>query len=422
MKSTIITADSVSKKYKLQRNRPLTLHELFVKGLTGRLKPARTFWALKDITFDLFPGRSLGIIGHNGAGKSTLLRLLCGLGLPTEGKIRRFGNISGLLDLGKGFHPDMTGRENLLTGGILNGLSKQQVVALEKEIIAFSELEDFIDQPVRTYSKGMYLRLAFATAIHLDPDILVIDEVLSVGDHRFRKKCTDWLDRFRAAGKSMILTSHDTDQIQHLCDEVLILEEGRLDLLADPISAVKRYNDLMQQRTEKRAAQLAAEKGSSATTFVDSGIRMGTREATLSDVRLFNENGELNGNLDGESELIVQFVYDFGEHVTDAALVLGIYSETDIKCFETFVVSFATELDTSSPKGLVRCRFPQMPLNPGKYFVNLGLRPPDQSYVYDYYWKVHGFTILKTDGDGLSNSGVVSLNPSFSILKDATNP
>lgn len=422
MRTPVLTADAVSKKYRLQRNRPLTLHELFVKGLTGRLEPAKTFWALKDINFELLPARSLGIIGHNGAGKSTLLRLLCGLGRPTQGRIKRFGNISGLLDLGKGFHPDMTGRENLLTGGILNGLSKQQVMTLEKDIIAFSELEDFIDQPVRTYSKGMYLRLAFATAIHMDPDILVIDEVLSVGDQRFGKKCTDWLDRFRAAGKTMILTSHDMDQIQHLCDEVLILEEGRMDLQADPADAVKRYNDLMQQRTEKRAAMLGTGEGHSATTAINGGMRMGTREVTLSAVRIFNQHGELNGSIDGGAGMTVEFAYDFREPVTDAAFVLGIHSETDVKCFETYVVSFTRALDTSAPRGVVRCRFSELPLGPGKYYVNLGFRPPDESYVYDYYWKIHGFTIGATGEKGRWNSGVVSLNPSFSMLKNAPDP
>ena len=413
--SAVITVDAVSKKYRLQRNQPLTLHELFVRGLTGRLKPGKPFWALNNINFELLPGRSLGVIGHNGAGKSTLLRLLCGLGRPTSGIIKRFGNISGLLDLGKGFHPDMTGRENLITGGILNGLSKRQVGALQEEIIQFAELEEFIDQPVRTYSKGMYLRLAFATAIHLNPDILVIDEVLAVGDHRFRKKCTDWLDRFRATGKTMILTSHDTDQIQHLCDEVLVLEEGRLDLQADPATAVKRYNDLLQQRTEKRAAQLGTE-GPSPTLRINDGFRMGTREATLTDIRLYNEKGELTSAMTGESGLVVEFGYDFGQHVTDAALVLGVYSEMDIKCFETYMDSLKMELDTSGQRGLVRCHFPHLPLAAGKYYVNLGLRPPDQSYVYDYYWKIHSFTISDSAGCGRWNSGLVSLDPGFVLV------
>ncbi len=414
--TAVITVNAVTKKYRLQRNRPHTLHELFVKGLTGRLKSAKTFLALDAVSFELLSGRSLGVIGHNGAGKSTLLRLLCGLGRPTSGSIQRVGNISGLLDLGKGFHPDRTGRENLITGAILNGLSKRQAAALEQNIIQFAELEEFIDQPVRTYSKGMYLRLAFATAIHLDPDILVIDEVLAVGDHRFRKKCTDWLDRFRAAGKTMILTSHDTDQIQHLCDEVLILEEGRLDLQADPATAVKRYHDLMRQRTEKRSILLGAGKEPS-TLFENDGFRMGTREATLSDIRFHDEKGEWEGAVPCGSGLTVQFAYDLGERVRDAAFVLGIYSESDVKCFETYRESLAATLDSSGRQGLVRCNFPHLPLSPGKYHLSLGLRPLDKSYVYDYYWKIHAFIIINSGRSDRWDSGVVSLDPVFTLVE-----
>jgi lipopolysaccharide transport system ATP-binding protein len=161
----------------------------------------------------------LGVIGHNGAGKSTLLRLICGLGRPTTGHISRMGQVGALLELGSGFQPDLTGRQNLITGGLLSGLTRQQVKARQDEIIAFSELEEFIDQPVRTYSSGMYSRLAFSTAINFDPDFLVIDEVLTVGDARFQAKCLERLNAFRKAGKGFVLVSHDLDQTKP-CDEV----------------------------------------------------------------------------------------------------------------------------------------------------------------------------------------------------------
>lgn len=414
----MIIVQGVSKQYRLRQNRPMTLHELFVKGVTGRLERAKTFWALKDIRFELAAGRSLGVIGHNGAGKSTLLRLICGIGMPSEGSIRRFGTISGLLDLGKGFHPDMTGRENLITGGMLNGLSRRQVKAVEGEIIRFAEMEDFIDQPVRTYSKGMYLRLAFATAIHLNPDVLVMDEVLAVGDHRFRRKCTGWLDRFRASGKTMILTSHDTDQIRHFCDEVLVLEEGHLDLKADPETAVRRYHELIQRRTERRAARLGGGEMSPATELIGGGLRMGTRECTLSEIRLFNEMGELNGPVPCGSGLSVEFSYQLGRHVPDAAFFLGIYSEAEVKCFETYMESLSDALGSSRPTGVVRCRFPSLPLNPGRYYVNLGLRPPDQSFIYDYYWQLHPFTVIHRDSAVHGRSGVLCLDPVFSLILD----
>ena len=285
--STVLSAESVSKRYRIQRNRPFTIKETIIQRLTGRHNTANVFWALRDITFSVEQGRALGIIGHNGAGKSTLLRLLCGLGRPTKGCIHHIGHISGLLELGSGFHPDMTGRENLMTGGILSGLTRRQVLVKQKEIIAFAELEEFIDQPVRTYSNGMYLRLAFAAAIHFDPDILVIDEVLAVGDSRFQQKCLERLATFRNIGKTTILTSHDTAQIRSLCNEVLVLEEGRIAMQGDPESAIQCYDDLMRQRTEKRAAQLAGGVTQS-NLVVEHGSRMGTQEASILNVHLYD--------------------------------------------------------------------------------------------------------------------------------------
>src|SRR5262249_33631250 len=157
-----------------------------------------------------------------------------------------------------GFHPDMTGRENIMTGGLLLGLTAREVRAIEREIIAFAELEAFIDEPIRTYSSGMYLRLAFATALQFDPAVLVIDEILAVGDARFQQKCLERLAAFRAAKKTLILTSHSTDQIRSFCDEVLVLEEGRVVMQAEPDIAIDCYVDLMRQRTARRAAQISA--------------------------------------------------------------------------------------------------------------------------------------------------------------------
>jgi len=204
----VLEVQGVSKRFRVQRNRPATLKELFIQRLNGRHPAAAVeHWALREVSISLEKGHSLGIIGHNGAGKSTLLRLICGLGRPTTGKIQYWGQIGSLLELGSGFQPEMTGRENLLTGGILGGLSRRDVEAIQDDIIAFAELEEFIDQAVRTYSSGMYLRLAFATVTHFDPDFLIIDELLAVGDSRFQQKCLDRLKSFRRAGKSLLSLS-----------------------------------------------------------------------------------------------------------------------------------------------------------------------------------------------------------------------
>lgn len=178
------------------------------------------------MSFVVEHGTTFGIIGHNGVGKSTLLRLLCGLSYPFSGRIVREGRFSGILELGGGFNPELTGRQIVMTAGILNGLTPSEVKAREETIVSFAELERFIDQPTRTYSSGMYLRLAFAAAMEFEPSVLVLDEVLAVGDERFQKKCMDRIAKLKQAGTTLIVTSHSPDQIVTLCDNVLVLEEG----------------------------------------------------------------------------------------------------------------------------------------------------------------------------------------------------
>src|SRR5262249_64647 len=184
---------------------------------------------------------ALVCFGHNDAGNSTLLRLLCGMSLPTRGRVRRGGPVSALLELGGGFHLDGSGRQNLMTAGLLTGLTAAEVRARHDDIVAFAELEDVIDRPVRTYSSGMFVRLAFAAAVPFDPSISVIDEVLAVGDARFQQKCLARIKAFREAGKTLVLTSHVPEQIKSLCDDVLVLDEGRLVLRAPPSEALRRY-------------------------------------------------------------------------------------------------------------------------------------------------------------------------------------
>src|SRR5215213_5749207 len=308
--SAVIKAEAVSKVYQLYRNRPVTLKESLVHRLTGRGEVAQELWALNNVSFSVSRGRSLGIIGHNGAGKSTLLRLLCGLGKPTSGRLIHFGHVSGLLDLGSGFHPDLTGRENIYTGGLLSGLTAREIHEIEGDIIEFAELEEFIDQPIRTYSSGMYLRLAFATAMQLNPAALVIDEILAVGDARFQQKCTQRLEMFRAVGKTLILTSHSIEQIRNLCDEVLVLEAGRVVMQGDPEQAIACYIDLMRQRTERRAAQFNVDRTAQVVTTPATGHRQGTQEASISRVSLFNTEGTPISHLLTGSGLTIEVAYE----------------------------------------------------------------------------------------------------------------
>jgi lipopolysaccharide transport system ATP-binding protein len=411
--SAVIKAEAVSKVYQLYRNRPVTLKESLVHRLTGRGEVAQELWALNNVSFSVSRGRSLGIIGHNGAGKSTLLRLLCGLGKPTSGRLTHFGHVSGLLDLGSGFHPDLTGRENIYTGGLLSGLTAREIHEIEGDIIEFAELEEFIDQPIRTYSSGMYLRLAFATAMQLNPAALVIDEILAVGDARFQQKCTQRLEMFRAMGKTLILTSHSIEQIRNLCDEVLVLEAGRVVMQSDPEQAIACYIDLMRQRTERRAAQFNVDRTAQVVTTPATGHRQGTQEASISRVSLFNTEGAPISHLLTGSGLTIEVAYELTQPLPDMTLLLGIYTDTGVKCFETSIASLRAAFGPLSMAGQFRCQLPALPLQPGRYFINVGLYPPDWAYLYDYHWQMHDFEIVHVDDVRSESTGMLALQPTW---------
>jgi len=226
--------------YRYHADRPWTLHETLVKGLRC-LQPAERFWALDDVTFSIAPGRAVGVIGSNGSGKSTLLRLIGGVGRADKGYVTVSQRISGLLDLGTGFHPELTGRENVFVNGVISGLSRREVAKQFDEIVAFAELESFIDNPIRTYSTGMQMRLGFAIAVHAKPELLLIDEILSVGDHSFQRKCLERIKQFKNEGCTILIVSHDTGQIGEFCDEAIWLKSGRLIVHDRPDVVVDQY-------------------------------------------------------------------------------------------------------------------------------------------------------------------------------------
>jgi len=227
MASDIAVEDLGKRFRRYHANRPRTIKETIIRGLrqTG---PVDTFWALRHVSFKVKPGHGLGVIGRNGAGKSTLLRLVGGVGRPDEGQVTIRGRVGALFSLSAGFHAELTGRENIFLGGVVSGLTRQEVAQNFDSIVAFAELEKFIDSPLRTYSSGMRARLGFAVAIHTLPEILLIDEVLAVGDSAFKDKCLEHINGIRAEGRTIILVSHSMNMIQQFCDNVLWLHQGQV--------------------------------------------------------------------------------------------------------------------------------------------------------------------------------------------------
>ncbi|MBI4496596.1 MAG: ABC transporter ATP-binding protein, partial [Chloroflexi bacterium] len=235
----------VSKRFLLRHERPRTFQELAVGLLRLRPRAGEEFWALRDVSFTVEGGRTLGIVGRNGSGKSTLLKLLARTLRPTSGAVQAEGRVFGLLELGTGFHPDLSGRDNVFLNGSFLGLSRREMSRRFDEIVSFAELERFIDTPVKHYSSGMYMRLGFSVAVHVEPDILIIDEVLAVGDARFQEKCLGVLDRFRQEGRTLLLVSHDLDLVQRFCDRAVYLHQGAVRGLGPTRAVVRQYLDTL---------------------------------------------------------------------------------------------------------------------------------------------------------------------------------
>ena len=236
---------NVSKAFSLRHNRSNSLKSSFVGIFHTRYQErVEEFWALRDINLEIQPGESFGIIGRNGSGKSTLLRIIAGIYPPSSGEIRMPKNtrVGAMIELGVGFHPELTGRENVFLGASIHGLCRKEIEALYPAIVEFAELDDFMDTPIKNYSSGMHARLGFALAINLNPSILIVDEVLAVGDEGFQKKCQDTMNRFKAQGKTIIFVSHDAGTVATLCDRVCVLDHGSLVYLGEAQEAIEHYH------------------------------------------------------------------------------------------------------------------------------------------------------------------------------------
>ena len=248
---------NVSKRFSIRKDSSIK-ERIVTLGRAGR-RHRKDFWALDDVSLDIYAGETIGLIGHNGSGKSTLLKVIGGIIEPTMGTVVERGRLAALLELGAGFHPDLTGRENIFLNASVLGLSRQETEARFDEIVAFAAIGDFIDTQVKFYSSGMYVRLAFAVAVHTDPDVLLVDEVLAVGDEAFQRKCLDRIRDFQRQGRTIIIVSHSLDQIADLCTRCVLLDEGRVQFDGHPSVAVAHFRDLLEERR-------LAELGSTGTT------------------------------------------------------------------------------------------------------------------------------------------------------------
>lgn len=233
-----VEVSHVSKKFRIHHERNQSLKSAVMRG---RKSVYEDFMALSDVSFDVPTGSTFGLIGSNGSGKSTLLKCLAGIYYPDEGSISHFGRVAAMLEVGSGFHPELSGRENVFLNGSILGMSRKEVTAKFDEIVSFSGVERFIDEPVKNYSSGMYVRLGFAVAVHVDPEILIVDEVLAVGDAAFQEKCEDKFKQFQRDGRTVILVSHSMPTVSAMCDQVAWLQNGELKAVGKASTTIKKY-------------------------------------------------------------------------------------------------------------------------------------------------------------------------------------
>lgn len=254
----MISVEHIAKRYEISHRASYdTLRESIIRGLTKPFRRSRTqssredFWALQDVTFNVQPGERIGIIGRNGAGKSTLLKILSQIVEPTQGKITLHGRVASLLEVGTGFHPELTGRENIFLNGAILGMKQSEIKKKFDEIVTFAEIEKFLDTPVKRYSSGMYVRLAFAVAAHLEPEILVVDEVLAVGDAQFQKKCLGKMQEVGNSGRTILFVSHNMSAISSICSRVILLENGKVKFNGAPQEAISMYSGASTQKLSR---------------------------------------------------------------------------------------------------------------------------------------------------------------------------
>jgi len=360
----IVRMRGVSKRFIVRQDNSLK-ERLVTLGRVGR-KHRSDFWALRDIDLTIHAGTTVGLIGHNGSGKSTLLKVLGGIIDPTSGSAARRGRIAALLELGTGFHPDLTGRENVFLNAAILGLSRAETEAQLDDILDFAAIGDHIDTQVKFYSSGMFVRLAFAVAVHTDPDLLLVDEVLAVGDEAFQRKCMDRIRSFQQEGRTIVLVSHSLDQVVSLCDRTVLLNAGQVVFDGDPREAVSQFRGLLENR---RLAELSGH-GKPAESPYWIGSALATPSAS-------------EGGLRVETALGLEFDLHSEVHKEDLILAIGIDNSRGQLIYSTTTRLLGIDVEPFTGTRRMRFRLAASPFGPGKYFVHLSVIDAFGMHLFD---------------------------------------
>ena len=439
--STFVRFHHVSKRFTLHHQRARSFQDLVIQffqrdvdSLKGQPEQGgwagvthqEEFWALRDVSFTVERGETVGIIGPNGAGKSTALKLISRIIEPTSGEIEVNGRVGALLELGAGFHPDLSGRENIYLNGSILGLGRAQIDRKLDEIIGFAELERFIDMPVKHYSSGMGMRLGFAIASNLDPDILVVDEVLAVGDKAFQSKCLERIRKMQRAGIAIVLVSHNLEEIINTCDRAVWVERGFVESEGLPRKVVRDYlaksaSDEQTRRTTALLAQpsvpTSGRKSTTEETDEDeaSRNRWGDRRIVVTDVRLLDQDRQQISRFDPDSSLRIELDYEGRQAVEEPpAFGIAIHRMDGVWCYGTNTALDRVEFPQSPlpQNGTIAVDIPLLQLLRGEYTLDVAIHDRGGDVIYDYVKGVLSFTVRTSRGD----QGVFRPRLSWSLL------
>ncbi len=398
-----ISLEHVSKRYlirqeaQIDQRRPAVLHKLLQP-----LRRPHEFWALRDISFEVQRGEALGIIGHNGAGKSTILKLLANITTPSSGEITINGRLSALIEVGSGFHPELTGRENIYLSASILGMKRSEITRKLESIVEFAGIHEFIDTPVKRYSSGMYVRLGFSIAAHLEPDILLLDEVLAVGDAAFQAKCLKRIKQLELAGTTIVFISHDLYSVKRLCSRVLLLESGRIIASGDPGEVIKTYT---------HASRIAHTESRNGLSFTNPNPDPDL-QFEVEQVDVLDRAGRLKQELRTGDYVRFRIVWRAKEYLEDGGVELGMYTENGVPLIRYsnqpisgFDIAFRPGLNT------VDLEFQQFPLTAGDYILSVGLSRPMIAWLH----RNDNFGAL-TVGQGRIFNGEYLLTSDYSVM------
>ena len=391
-----VSAEGVSKMFRLVHEQNNSLKATILRG---RRVVAEDFWALKDVSFEVNQGETFGLVGHNGSGKSTMLKCLAKILRPEKGRVKVNGKMSALLELGAGFHPELSGRENVYLNGAILGVGQKELHKRFDEIVDFAGIGQFIDEPVKNYSSGMYVRLGFSVAINVDPDVLLVDEVLAVGDEEFQRKCNEKFAQLKSNGKTIVLVSHAMASVQNICDRVAWFEHGEMKEIGDPRDVIQSYTGTVTlDRHEDEGTDV---------------VRWGSGEGLVERVELLDAEGQPVSRVPTGAPATVRFHYRTDQPIERPVLCVSIFTVHGLEITGPTTRDAGFVPDKIDGTGYIDMHWDRLRLLPGTYDLSVSLRDYTLMHMYDYRRNVVRFDVDR--GAIREQTGVVSLDPAWNL-------